>query len=57
MVTTRSCRKPKEEELRLNYSMWKYSKTPRVLRLTLLMKASPGAFNPVFQNYIATIYG
>jgi hypothetical protein len=25
-----------------------------VLRLTLLTKASPGAFNPVFQNYYAT---
>jgi hypothetical protein len=26
-------------------------------RATPLMKASPGAFNLVFQNYIATIYG
>jgi hypothetical protein len=55
-MTTRSCRKPRKEELKLNYSTWKYSKTPRVLRLTLLTKASPGAFNPVFQNYIPTIY-
>jgi hypothetical protein len=36
---------------------WKSSKTPRVTRLTLLTKASPGAFNLVFQNFIATIYG
>jgi hypothetical protein len=43
MVTTRSCRKPRKEELKLNFSTWKYSKTPRVLRLTLLTKASPGA--------------
>jgi hypothetical protein len=35
----------------------KYSKTPRVLRLTLLMKASHGAFIPVFKNYHAAIYG
>jgi hypothetical protein len=49
--------KAEEEELGLNCSTWKYSKTPRVLRLTLLTKASLGAFNPVFQNYIATIYG
>jgi hypothetical protein len=26
-------------------------------RATPLTKASPGAFNLVFQNYIATIYG
>jgi hypothetical protein len=29
----------------------------RVLRLTPLTKASPSAFNLVFQNYIATMYG
>jgi hypothetical protein len=50
------CQKPRKE-LRLNYSTWKYSKTPRVLRLTLLTKARLGAFNLVFQNYIAIIYG
>jgi hypothetical protein len=49
--------KPRKEELKRNCSTWKYWKTLRVLRLTLLTKASPGAFNPVFQNYIATIYG
>jgi hypothetical protein len=32
-------------------------KTPRGLRLTLLTKASPGAFNPVFQIYYTNIYG
>jgi hypothetical protein len=41
----------------LNCSTWKYSKTPRMLRLTLLTKASPGAINLIFQNYCATIYG
>jgi hypothetical protein len=29
----------------------------KVLKLTLLTKASPCAINPVFQNYCATIYG
>jgi hypothetical protein len=49
MVTTCSCRKPRKGELKLNCGTWKYSKTPRVLRLTVPRKGSPGAINPVFK--------
>jgi hypothetical protein len=42
---------------KLHYSTWKYSKTPRVLRLTPLTKASPGAFYPVFQIGYTIVYG
>jgi hypothetical protein len=38
MVTTRSSQKPRKEKRRLHCSTWKYSKTLRVLSLTLLTK-------------------
>jgi hypothetical protein len=41
--------KPRKEKRKLHCSTWKYSTTPRVLRLTLPTKASPGAYNPTFQ--------
>jgi hypothetical protein len=51
-VTTHSSREPRKDKRKLLCSTWKYSTTPRVLRLTLLTKASPGAYDPAFQNLL-----
>jgi hypothetical protein len=54
-MTTLSSQKPRKEKQKMHYSTWKYSTTPRVLRLTLLTKASPGAYNLVFFKFYIAI--